>query len=287
MKNKVILITGSGFLATQLIKDILPLEPKKIIIYSRSESRQAKLKADLKLLNKSYDEFGIFRFYLGDIRDSENLTKAMQGVDYCINTAALKRIDTCQDQALEAVSTNVLGVINCINASLKNNIECFLQVSTDKARHPETTYGATKYLAEEIVTHAVVYRGKNRTQFKIVRYGNVLGSTGSVMPIWQEQFKNNQPITVRHKEMTRFFMTVQQASKLVLDTIISGQEGKVHSLPMDSINIYELAKYLYPNSEIKITGLSHAEKIHEDLYEGYNSKDHLVSPEIILKGVKL
>jgi UDP-N-acetylglucosamine 4,6-dehydratase len=279
MKNKVILITGSGFLATQLIKDILPLDPQSIRIFSRSESRQAKLKAEIN--------DNRLRFLIGDIRDYGRLNRAMEGVDICINTAALKRIDTCQDNVLEAVETNVKGVINCVESALYRNIECLLQVSTDKAMLPETTYGASKYLAEEIVNHAITYRGTKRTKFKVVRYGNVLGSTGSVIPIWQEQFKNNQPITVRHKEMTRFFMTVQQASKLVLDTIISGQEGKVHSLPMDSINIYELAKYLYPNSEIKITGLSHAEKINEDLYEGYNSKDHLVSPEIILKGAKL
>lgn len=284
MKNKSILITGSGYLAKQLIKDISKLSPKKIIIYSRSESKQAMIKESLSLSNKKYDEMGIYRFYLGDIRDIPALDKAMQGVDICINTAALKRIDTCQDQTIEAVNTNVIGVINLINSALKNNIECLTQISTDKAMHPETTYGATKYLAEELMRHAVTYRGKNRTKFKIVRYGNVLNSTGSVLTIWKKQYELGRPLTVRSKKMTRFFMTVEQASRLVIETIKNGKELEINTFPMDSVNIYDLARYLYPKAGIIITGLSHDEKIHETLYEGYRSDEHLVSPEKILKG---
>lgn len=274
MKNKVILITGSGFLATQLIKDILKLEPKTIRIMARSESRLAKLQDQFR----EYDN--MMRYLVGDIRDKDRCKKACNGVDIVINTAALKRIDTCENNPIEAVETNINGVINMIEAATANNVKIFMQISTDKSMLPETTYGATKFVAEQLVINAHHYGYK--TKFKVVRYGNVLGSTGSVLPIWEDQFKNNKPITVRDKDMTRFFMTVETASKLVIDTIINEDGGKIHSLPMKSVNIYDLAKYLYPNSEIIVTGCTNKEKIHEELYEGYSSKDHIISPKEML-----
>jgi FlaA1/EpsC-like NDP-sugar epimerase len=222
------------------------------------------------------------RFIMGDVVDNRQVNKAMQGVDICVHAAAAKRIDSCELNPIEAVRVNVQGTINIVDSALYNQIECLLYISTDKAKSPETTYGATKFVSEQIIRNAYHLKGSNPTKFKTVRYGNVIGSTGSVLTIWEEQHDKGLPITVRDKEMTRFFMTVQQASQLILDTIQTGEENTEHSLPMKSVNIYELAKYLYPDDEIVITGLENCEKIHEDLYEGYNSKDHTVKPEDIL-----
>ena len=275
MINKTYLLTGgSGFLCQQLTKDILKLNPKEIRIFSRNEAKQAEMKQRF-----NSDKL---KFIIGDVADYNSLNKAMRQVDICIHAASQKRIDTCEEHPVEAVKTNIKGTINAVESSLYNNVECMLYVSTDKAKSPETTYGASKYMAEQIVRNAYHNKGDRKTNFKTVRYGNILNSTGSVFSIWEAQYKYNKVITVRDKEMTRFFMSVDKASKLVLDTIESGEENTEHSLPMKSVNIYAMARYLYPDAEIAITGVNHNEKIHEDLYDGYNSKDHQIKPEEIL-----
>ena len=275
LSNKVWLITGAGFLSKQLIKDVLKLDPKSIRIFSRSESRQAEVRS---MFNDDR-----LRFILGDIRDFSSINKAMRGVDICVHTAALKRIDTCEDNVLECVETNIKGVINVVEASLYNDIECMLYVSTDKAKSPETAYGASKYMGEQIVRNAYHAKGNRRTKFKTVRYGNIISSTGSVLTIWEKQHKKLNPITVRSKEMTRFFMKVEDATKLILNTIENGEENTEHSLPMKSVNIYEMAKYLYPHDKIEITGLAHNEKVHELLYDDYCSADVVITPEEMLR----
>jgi len=273
--SKTYLITGgSGFLGQQLTKDILKLDPKEIIIFSRGEAKQADMKR--KFNNDK------LRFVIGDVADYGQLNKAMRCVDICIHAAANKRIDTCAENPTEAVKTNIKGTINVVESALYNKIECLLYVSTDKAKNPETTYGATKYIGEQIVRNAYQDKGNRKTKVKTVRYGNIINSTGSVFTIWENQYKYNKVIHVRDTEMTRFFMTVDKASKLVLDTIESGEENTEHSLPMKSVKIIELAKYLYPDAEIKITGAKHFEKTHEDLYDDYNSEFHQVKPEDIM-----
>jgi len=273
--NKTWLLTGgSGFLGQQLTTDILKLNPKEIIIYSRNEAKQAEM--NLKFNNNK------LRFVIGDVADYGQINKAMRQVDICIHAAANKRIDTCEENPTEAVKTNIKGTINAVESALYNKIECLLYVSTDKAKNPETTYGATKYIGEQIVRNAYHDKGNRKTKFKTVRYGNIINSTGSVFAVWENQYKYNKVIQVRDENMTRFFMTVDKASKLVLDTIESGEENTEHSLPMKSVKIIELAKYLYPDAEIKITGVKNNEKIHEDLYDGYNSEFHQVKPEDIL-----
>lgn len=275
MKGKTILITGgSGFLGHQLTKDILKLSPKQIIIFSRNESKQAKMKNDFK--DKR------IRYVLGDVSDDRTTSKIMHDVDICIHAAAQKRIDSAEENPVEAVKTNIIGTINICEAALLHNIECLLYVSTDKAKAPETMYGSTKFCGEQIVRNYHRQRKGKKTKFKTVRYGNVIGSTGSVLTIWKQQHAKLDPITITSKEMTRFFMSVKEASDLVINTIKHGECDTEHSLPMKSVNIYNLAKYLYPNDKIKITGLKNNEKIHEQLYEGYNSKDHQVSPKEIL-----
>jgi len=279
--NKTWLITGgSGFLGQQLTKDILEYyQPKSIRIYSRGEAKQAEMQA------KFNDER--LRFIIGDVKNEAHLTKAMQGVDICVHAAALKRIDTCEANPIECIEVNIIGTVNVCSAALANKIACLLYVSTDKAKLPDTTYGMSKAMAENVVRNAFHYKGNEPIQFKAVRYGNILGSTGSVLTIWDRQSKANEPITVTDKDMTRFFMTVNEASKLIIDTIATGAENTEHSLAMKSVNIYKLAKYLYPKAKIKITGTTSKEKVHEDLYDGYNSKDVQVEPKELLKGYQL
>jgi len=277
LENKTWLVTGgSGFLGNQLTKDILDKHnPKEIRILSRSEARQAEMKRSFK------DDR--LRFIIGDVSDDRSVNKALRGVDVCIHAAAMKRIDTCEENPIESVKVNVKGTINIIESALHHNIECLLFTSTDKAPKAETTYGAGKYLAERLMRNAYQEKGDRQTQFKTTRYGNVWNSTGSVAKIWDKQYEDKKPLTVTSKEMTRFFMSVGDASKLVLDTIESGEENTEHSLPMKSVNVYDFCKHLYPNQEIEVTGLRHAEKIHEDLYDGYNSADVEIAPRKMME----
>lgn len=269
MRNKVILICGgTGTLGKQLTKDILKLNPKSIRIFSRNEARQAEMQRQF-----NSDKL---RFIIGDVSDDRSVMKVMRGVDICIHAAAMKRIDTCERNPIEAINVNVKGTINVVEASLHHDIECLLYVSTDKAKSPETTYGMSKAMAENLIRNAYHEKGNRRTKFKTVRYGNIWKSNGSVALIWEEQYKKNKTINVTHKDMTRFFMDIEDASKLVLDTIAHGEENTEHSLPMKAVNIYELAKYLYPDAKIKITGLREKEKIHEDLYDGYDSLSNCI-----------
>jgi UDP-N-acetylglucosamine 4,6-dehydratase/5-epimerase len=272
MNNSYIIFGGSGFLGRQLTKDILSsYDPSSITIYSRNEAKQAEMK---KLFYNP-----IIKYVIGDIKDKDNVYKHTRGKDIAINCAAMKRIDTCEENPAEAVHTNIYGHLNVCEAALEHNIKCLCYVSTDKAKNPQTMYGATKYVAEQITRNSYHEKGFRRTRFVTVRYGNVKRSTGSVLNIWEEQFMKTGTIDVRDSKMTRFFMGVDEASKLVLSTIENGEENTEHSLPMKSGNILELARYLYPTAKINITGMLHSEKLHEDLYDGYSSKDHIVRPE--------
>ena len=206
MENKY-LITGSGYLAKHLAIQLLKsCETKEIKIYSRSEKQQWEFKKSI------YDKR--INFIIGDVRDVTAINKAMENVDYCIHTGAIKRIEVAEKQPMEAIKTNVIGSMNVVNACIMNNVKKLILISTDKATSATTCYGSTKFLME-----CIGYANESNTDIISTRYGNVFGSTGSVVPIFNELVKNNKPLTVRNGEMTRFFIPINKCIDIIIEAL--------------------------------------------------------------------
>ena len=263
MKNKEILITGGpGSLGKALTKALIPLKPKGIRIYSRSELNQFNMKQEFKNINIPVS------YIIGDIRDRDRLTMAFKGVDYVINTAAMKRIEVCEKDPLECLKTNVEGVSNIVYAALRNNVYKVLQISTDKAVYPTTLYGASKKCAEDLIINANIYSGNKIPHFMCVRYGNVLGSNGSVLGIFLDQIKKGEPLTVTNELMTRFWITLPSVCQFIIETLQYYIKG-IHIPFMNSSTIQGLIDCL---GEINNTTFSwrtippqNNEKKHESL----------------------
>ncbi len=273
LKNKIILITGgSGTIGKSLIDLLLRNYPPKIIrIFSRDETKQFQL---AKQLSEHRDKL---RFFIGNIRDKERLRKAMQNVNIVFHLAALKHVGICEYNPFEAIKTNVLGLQNVIEVCIENNVEKFIFTSTDKAASPSNTMGVTKLLGEKLVTTANYYKGNTNTIFYSVRFGNVLGSRGSLIPLIENQIKNDKSITLTHKEMTRFIMSIDNALNLIINTLEIAQGGEVFVLKMDVIKIKNLIEVLikyfakiYDKQVEKITieeiGMFAGEKLYEELF---------------------
>lgn len=245
------LITGCGFLTKHLIKELLKDETiKKIIIYSRNEKEQWLTK------NKFKDER--LEFIIGDVRDFEALKIALKDVNYCIHTGAIKRIEVAEKQPMEAIKTNVIGSMNVINACIENKVEKLILISTDKATSATTCYGSTKFLME-----CMAYANNSETEIICTRYGNVFGSTGSVVPIFDNLVKNNKPLTVRNPNMTRFFMPIEECVDVVLEALNLGENRDLWVYPSKSCTIKELADAFSDNQ--KIIGIENIEKNDEAL----------------------
>jgi UDP-N-acetylglucosamine 4,6-dehydratase len=270
-----ILITGgTGFLGKALTKYYLENTDSSIVIFARSESKLASLKKDNRV-----------KLICGDVKDYGSIYAAVDenSIDIIIHAAAMKRIDTCQENPIEAFEVNVRGTVNCIRVCKKLNSQlCF--ISTDKACEPCTTYGATKYLSEQLVR-----RESERGGFKgyVIRYGNVLDSTGSVLGIWENQFKENGKVEVRNKDMTRFFWKAEDSVKYIYDCLNSDiyssiKNGHVFTPKLKSLNIYQMACHLYGKENVFISKCSHTEKIHESITGDYCSKDHVVHPKELI-----
>ena len=273
LDNKNILITGgTGTIGTALIKHILDnYNPKVIRIYSRDETKQLTLK------NKLKDHYETLRFFIGDVRDKERLNKAMQNIDIVFHLAALKHVVACEYNPFEAIKTNVLGIQNLIDVSMKNNVEKVVFTSTDKAATPSNTMGVTKLLGEKLITTANYYKGAVKTVFYSVRFGNVLGSRGSLIPVIEEQVKKGQPITLTHSDMTRYIMSKDFALKFILETLKFTQGGEVFVLKMKVVNITDLIEILikyfaekhnksFEKIQIQEIGMFAGEKMYEELF---------------------
>lgn len=270
-ENKTILITGgTGTFGHEITRVLLEkFNPKKIIIYSRDEFKQFNMK---KIFSDTI--YPQMRYFIGDVRDKDRLLMALNGVDIIFHAAALKQVDTIEYNPFEAVKTNINGTQNLIEAALFNNIKYFIAVSTDKAVSPVNLYGATKLCLEKLTIAGNNYSGGN-TKFAVLRYGNVLGSRGSVVPLFLEQSKNNI-FTVTEPNMTRFTLTINQAINFVLNcaSIMKGGEIFIPKLP--SYKITQLCKIINPNAEVKIMGIRPGEKIHEYMIgmdEAYKATD--------------
>ena len=262
-EGKTILITGgTGSLGTALTKRLLKLNVKTVRIYSRNESKQIEMESD-------FDDKRL-RFFVGDIRDSKRLFSALEDVDIVFHTAALKHVPKIEYNPFESIKTNVIGSQNVIDSSLQQNVEKVICVGTDKAVSPLNTYGATKLLMEKLFVSANNYVNpkKHRTKFIAVRYGNVLGSSGSVIPKFINLIKNNLPLTITDLGMTRFTITMDEALDFILKatTIGKGSEIFIPKLKSyDMSTLIEALNELYGEIKQEIIGIRHGEKLHETL----------------------
>ena len=273
INHKTILITGgTGSFGKEFAKTILKKYPdiKKIIIFSRDEYKQFIMQ-DLPEF-KSYSEK--LRFFIGDVRDKERLKMAFNGVDIVIHAAALKQVPACEYNPIEAIKTNILGAQNIIETAIEKNISKVVALSTDKACSPINLYGATKLCSDKLFIAGNAYSGFANTKFSVVRYGNVAGSRGSVIPFFQELLKNGgKELPITDLRMTRFWLKLSQAVEMVLMAIEEMHGGELYVKKIPSMKITELAKVIAPNLPIKIIGIRPGEKLHEQMITKEDSRN--------------
>lgn len=271
-KNKKILIIGAtGTIGQGLVKELSKQEPKVIRIFSRDEYKQYMMEQELgNGVNNN------LRYLIGDVRDYDRVNRAMDDIDIVFNLAAMKHVPACEYNPTEAIKTNVEGMQNIITAALNNNVEAVIFTSSDKAINPPNTYGATKLLAEKLVQAANYSKGTCRTKFVAVRFGNVMGSRGSVIPLFKKQIEEKNKITVTDSEMTRFMMTLNQSVSLILEACEKSIGGEVFILKMPIIKLKDLAEIVIEehckrinldkeNIEIETIGLRAGERRFEEL----------------------
>jgi FlaA1/EpsC-like NDP-sugar epimerase len=264
--NKVILVTGgTGSIGSEIVRQLLQTAAAQIRVFSRDEHKQHELRAELPADER-------LRFLIGDVRDKERLDFAFQNTDVIFHAAALKHVPVCEYHPFEALKTNVIGTQNVIDVARQHDIEKVVAVSTDKAVSPESVLGASKLMMERLVTAANVAAGPSRTRFACVRFGNVIGSRGSVAHVWRKQIEAGGPITITHKKMVRYFMEIPEAVQLIFDATRLMKGGEIFVLKMKKRPVVEFAEDLIKlhgnGKKIKITytGLRPGEKLDEVLY---------------------
>ena len=258
LKGKVILVTGgTGSFGGAFIREVLDNhEPAAVRVYSRDELKQWELQQAL------HDER--LRLMVGDVRDVDRLKRALRGVDLVIHAAAMKQVPICEYNPFEAVQTNVIGAENIVTAAIENEVPRTLALSTDKAVNPVNLYGATKLCAEKIMTQANAYAADSVSRFSTVRYGNVVGSRGSVIPVFKRQAKTGE-LTITDESMTRFWITLEQAVQFVVDSLERMEGGEVFVPKIPSMRITDIAEALAPGATYKRIGIRPGEKVHEVL----------------------
>lgn len=258
-KNQVVLITGgTGSFGKKFTKILLEEhQPKKVIIFSRDELKQHEMQVG------GYNQENL-RYFIGDIRDRERLVRAMHGVDIVVHAAALKQVPACEYNPMEAIKTNIMGTANVVEAALDAGVKKVLMVSTDKAVSPANLYGATKLAAEKLTIQSNAYAGGSATRFSCVRYGNVVGSRGSIVPLFLKQRAGGR-ITVTDERMTRFWLSLDQGVRFVIECIEQMEGGEVFIPKIPSTKVTDLARAIAPQAEINTIGIRPGEKLHEML----------------------
>jgi UDP-N-acetylglucosamine 4,6-dehydratase len=261
-KNKTILITGgTGSFGQALINYLLKIknQPKKIIVFSRDELKQFHM-------SKFFDQkkFSNIRFFLGDIRDKDRLKLAFEEVDIVVHAAALKQVPAAEYNPFEFIKTNIIGSQNIVEACLDSNVKNVIALSTDKASSPINLYGATKLCADKLFIGANNIKGKKDIKFSVVRYGNVMGSRGSVLHNFLEQ-KKNGILSITDTQMTRFNINMNEAIQFVINALAKSKGGEIFVPKIPSFYIADLAKAVCHNCKIKIVGIREGEKIHEEM----------------------
>lgn len=262
LNGKTILVTGgTGSFGKKFLKMVLEnYKPARIIIYSRDEYKQSVMKSEF---SKKYD-MSCVRFFIGDVRDKERLYRAFDGVDYVIHAAAMKQVPTCEYNPFEAIKTNIYGAQNVIDAAIDRGVKKVVALSTDKAVNPINLYGGTKLVSDKLFISANAYSKISGTVFSVVRYGNVAGSRGSIIPIFQNlinQGEKELPIT--DVRMTRFWITLEQGVELVFKALRESKGGETYISKIPSFRITDLAEAMLPGAKIKEIGIREGEKLHE------------------------
>ncbi|HWJ78413.1 MAG TPA: polysaccharide biosynthesis protein [Niallia sp.] len=289
--DKVILITGgTGSWGHELVKQLLREDVKEIRIYSRNESNQFSMKQE-------FDNHPKLHFIIGDIKEKECLIEACKNVDYVFHLAALKHVPVCEDQPLEAIKTNAIGTQNVIEAAIACNVHKVVYISTDKASDPSNIYGLSKAMGEKLIIHANTLQ--SNTKFVCIRGGNVLGTNGSVIHVFRKQIKEKQTVGITDLNMTRFFLTVQDAIKLVFKATYESFGGETFVMQMPTCKITDLAEVLIEHSNVKnvkmeILGIRPGEKVHELLLSKhesantvvYDNEYFVILPSIPIKGLR-
>ena len=256
--GKSVFITGgTGSFGRRFVKTVLEnYKPEKLIIYSRDEVKQFEMQQEYNA--------PCMRYFIGDVRDQLRLTQAMREVDYVVHAAALKQIPAAEYNPMECIKTNIYGAENVISAALHNKVDKVIALSTDKAANPINLYGATKLASDKLFIAANNIVGKHNTRFSVVRYGNVIGSRGSVVPIFQSLIEKKAAyLPITHEKMTRFWITLQQGVDFLIKNFSRMQGGEIFVPKIPSARIVDLAKAMAPNTPIKIIGIRPGEKLHE------------------------
>lgn len=257
-QDKMVLVTGGTGSFGKKFVEIMQKDyrPKKLIVFSRDELKQYEMK-------QKYDSPNM-RYFIGDIRDKERLHRAMDGVDIIIHAAALKQVPSCEYNPFEAIKTNIIGAENIINTAIDNGVSKILAISTDKAVNPINLYGATKMCAEKIFIAANSYVGDHKTKISCVRYGNVVGSRGSVVPLFKKQMSSGV-FSITDDRMTRFWITLEQGVRLVINSVEMMQGGEIYVPKIPSMKVTDLARAINPEAKHEYIGIRSGEKIHEIL----------------------
>ena len=258
-KDKTILITGgTGSFGKKFTKIALEAkQPKKIIIFSRDELKQHEMKMH------GFDHPSL-RYFIGDVRDRERLVRAMNGVDIVVHAAALKQVPACEYNPMEAIKTNIMGTSNVVEAALDAGVKKVMTISTDKAVNPVNLYGATKLAAEKLTVQSNNYAAGTATRYSCVRYGNVVGSRGSVVPLFLKQ-RASGTVTITDERMTRFWLSLEQGVRFVMDCIEQMEGGEVFVPKIPSTKVVDLANAIAPDARLEIIGIRPGEKVHEVL----------------------
>ena len=266
LQGSSILVTGgTGSFGKAFIRYVLDnLQPERIAVFSRDELKQFEMRGDFEGDRR-------LRWFLGDIRDRERLNRALVGVDYVVHAAALKQVDTAEYNPFEFVKTNVLGSQNVIDACIDAGVEKVVALSTDKASSPINLYGATKLTADKLFVAANNYAHDHATQLAVVRYGNVMGSRGSVVPFFQTKVRAQEPLPITDRRMTRFWITLDQAVRFVVDSFDQMSGGELYIPRIPSMKIVDLVDALAPGYPTVEIGIRPGEKLHEEMVSADDS----------------
>ncbi len=279
LNNKIIMITGgTGSFGQKFTRRILSeYNPKKIIIYSRDEYKQYVMRSNFKDFDSK------LRFFIGDVRDKDRLCRALNGVDVVIHSAAIKHVTVAEYNPIEAIKTNINGAMNIVDAAIDCNVEKVVALSTDKAVNPVNLYGATKLVSDKLFVAGNAYSGGKGTKFSVVRYGNVTGSRGSVVPFFRTLInKGETELPITDYNMTRFWITLDQGVDLVFKAIDEARGGEIYVSKIPSYKVTDMARALLPGIKLREVGIREGEKLHEvmiteeDSRLTYNYGDHYI-----------
>jgi UDP-N-acetylglucosamine 4,6-dehydratase len=275
-KNQVVLITGgTGSFGRKFVEIMLrEFAPRKLIVFSRDELKQHEMRA------MGFDASNL-RYFIGDVRDRERLRRAMHAVDVVVHAAALKQVPACEYNPMEAVKTNIIGTSNVVEAALDAGVQKVMALSTDKAVNPVNLYGATKLAAEKLTVQSNAYAAGSATRYSCVRYGNVVGSRGSVVPVFLKQ-RQTGTLTVTDDRMSRFWLSLEQGVRFVIDSIDAMRGGEVFVPKIPSMKVIDLAKAIAPDASIEVVGIRPGEKLHEVLISEDEARNTVESDDMYI-----